>query len=179
MLPSGLVRDTAVRKRNWVARAYDEHGAALYRYALMIVGDATVAEDTVHEVFVRVLAGAGPRHDIRQAMAYLRQAVRNQCYSYLRTHVREASATETGGALLEPVGPAPQDDRLMLEQALRALPPEQREVVHLKVFEGLTFKQIAALSDIPLNTAASRYRYAIDKLAAHLGLEREKPGRTA
>jgi len=63
----------------------------------------------------------------------------------------------------------------MLEQALRALPPEQREVVHLKGFEGLTFKQIAT----PPNTAASRYRYAIGKLGTRLGLVREKPGRTA
>jgi RNA polymerase sigma-70 factor (ECF subfamily) len=44
------------------------------------------------------------------------------------------------------------------------LPAEQREVVHLKLWEGLTFDQIAQLLDIPANTAASRYRYGLDKL---------------
>jgi len=43
-------------------------------------------------------------------------------------------------------------------------------VVHLKLWEGLTFEQIAGTLDIPLNTAASRYRYGIDKLRGHLRL---------
>jgi RNA polymerase sigma-70 factor, ECF subfamily len=47
---------------------------------------------------------------------------------------------------------------------------EQREVVHLKLLEGLTFDEIARLLAIPPNTAASRYRYAIDKLRAGLRL---------
>lgn len=146
----------------------------------MIVGDTAAAEDAVHQVFVKLLASDSPRDDIRSAAAYLRQAVRNQCYSWLRARRQDRMEAATdAGSLLEPVGPASQDDRLMLEQALRALPPEQREVVHLKVFEGLTFKQIATLTHIPLNTAASRYRYAIDKLATQLGLVRENPGRTA
>ena len=41
-------------------------------------------------------------------------------------------------------------------------------VVHLKLWEGLTFEQIAIALDIPLNTAASRYRYGLDKLRARL-----------
>jgi RNA polymerase sigma-70 factor (ECF subfamily) len=51
---------------------------------------------------------------------------------------------------------------------LGELPPEQRAVVHLKLWEGLTFEQIAASLDLPPNTAASRYRYALDKLRDHL-----------
>ena len=167
-------------RHSWIAGAYDEHGATLYRHALMIVGDAAAAEDAVQHVFLKLLTGSSERDDIRSASAYLRRAVRNQCYSWLRARRQDRTAAETAaGSLLEPIGPAPQDDRLMLEQALRALPPEQREVVHLKVFEGLTFKQIATLTDTPANTAASRYRYAIEKLGTQLGLVREKPGRTA
>ncbi len=169
-----------MHRRTWIARAYDEHGAMLYRYALLIVADPAVAEDAVHEVFVKLLAGSSRRDDIQSSLAYLRRAVRNQCYSWLRTRQRDAPAAVPGaGSLLEPVRPAPQDDRLMLEEALRALPPEQREVVHLKVFEGLTFSQIADVTGVPLNTAASRYRYAIGKMGEQLGLVRETPGRTA
>ena len=169
-----------MHRRTWIARAYDEHGAVLYRHALLIVADAAGAEDAVHEVFVKLLAGPSQHDDIQSSLAYLPRAVRNQCYSWLRTRRRDAPAAEAGvGSLLEPLRPAPQDDRLMLEQALRTLPPEQREVLHLKVFEGLTFAQIADVTGVPLNTAASRYRYAIDKMGVRLELVRTNPGRTA
>ena len=52
--------------------------------------------------------------------------------------------------------------------ALGELPPEQRSVVHLKLWEGLTFEKIAATLEIPQNTAASRYRYGLDKLRERL-----------
>ncbi|HTL18027.1 MAG TPA: sigma factor-like helix-turn-helix DNA-binding protein, partial [Patescibacteria group bacterium] len=58
--------------------------------------------------------------------------------------------------------------RRALSAALAELPAEQRAVVHLKVWEGMTFETIAELLDIPLNTAASRYRYGLDKLRARL-----------
>jgi len=57
-----------------------------------------------------------------------------------------------------------EDEEKLIEAALRKLPPDQREVLHLKVYENKTFRQIEELIGIPLNTAASRYRYAIDKL---------------
>jgi RNA polymerase sigma-70 factor, ECF subfamily len=61
------------------------------------------------------------------------------------------------------------DEQIALEQAIAHLPPEQREAVHLHAFEGLTFQEIADLTRESMNTVASRYRYALDKLRAHLG----------
>jgi len=55
-----------------------------------------------------------------------------------------------------------------LSTALAELPAEQRAVVHLKLWEGLTFEQIAEALGIPPNTAASRYRYGLDKLRERL-----------
>ena len=55
-----------------------------------------------------------------------------------------------------------------MEQALQQLPAEQREVVHLKVWEGMTFQEIADVTGEGLNTAASRYRYTLEKLRAIL-----------
>jgi RNA polymerase sigma-70 factor (ECF subfamily) len=95
--------------------------------------------------------------------------VRNECYSTLRTRRREIVVT-VDARLLETVEAS--DDRpaerLAIEQALRELPPEQREVIHLKVFEGLTFQEIADATGESINTAASRYRYATGKLRAIL-----------
>lgn len=58
--------------------------------------------------------------------------------------------------------------REALAAALGELPLEQRVVVHLKLWEGLTFEEIAGLLEVPLNTAASRYRYGLDKLRERL-----------
>jgi RNA polymerase sigma-70 factor (ECF subfamily) len=55
-----------------------------------------------------------------------------------------------------------------VEQALAALPVEQREVVYLKVYEGLTLQEIATLCDVSINTVASRYRYALAALRREL-----------
>jgi RNA polymerase sigma factor (sigma-70 family) len=60
------------------------------------------------------------------------------------------------------------DVRLLLEDALRDLPPEQREVVHLHVFEGLTFKEIASEAGASINTVAARYRYALARMRTAL-----------
>ena len=86
-----------------------------------------------------------------------------------------ASGTSPGEEILEAVPEAAEpisaEDRLALDAAIRALPPEQREVIHLHVFEGLTFKEVALATGEPPNTVASRYRYALEKLrASFLGL---------
>jgi RNA polymerase sigma-70 factor (ECF subfamily) len=150
-----------------LGRLYDRFGPSLYRYALMILADRAGAEDAVHEVFVR-LARRPPRH-VESTDAFLRVAVRNECYSQLR-RTRARPSRDDDMTLIEAASnEAHPAERLALEHALRQLPPDQREVVHLKMFEGLTFKEIAALTDESVNTIAGRYRYALDKLRKELG----------
>jgi RNA polymerase sigma-70 factor, ECF subfamily len=80
----------------------------------------------------------------------------------LRRRRRHPVAT---APLLEPQAPgSSEEERLLLESALRALPTEQREVIYLKVFEGLTFHEIGERCGVSQNTAASRYRYALTAL---------------
>jgi RNA polymerase sigma-70 factor (ECF subfamily) len=151
------------------ARLYDSFGASLYRYALMILANREAAEDVLQQVFV-VLLDRGVRH-IADEERYLRRAVRNGCYSALR-HEKVRGASPADVALLEAIAAdrpdVSEEDRLTLAAAIRQLPAEQREVLHLHVFEGWTFKDVAEITGESLNTAASRYRYAIDKLKAIL-----------
>src|SRR6187401_2614274 len=99
-----------------LGRLYDRLGPSLYRYALMILADHGAAEDAVHEVFVTLTR----RHlrDVESIDAYLRQAVRNECYS----HLRRARARPTGDDdinLLEAASSeAHPAERLALEHAL-------------------------------------------------------------
>jgi RNA polymerase sigma-70 factor, ECF subfamily len=150
-----------------LADLYDRFAGTLFRHAAMILADRAAAADVVHTVFLK-LGKAGSGGDV-ESLAYLRRAVRNECYSVMRTRRREI-VVAVDAPLLERVQAADdrRDEKLALEQALGQLPAEQREVVHLKVWEGLTFQEIADLTGESLNTAASRYRYAMEKLRAIL-----------
>lgn len=144
-----------------LAELYDLHAARLYRYALMLLADSSAAEDALQEAFCHV-ARAAARDSELLSVAYLTTVVRNECFSALRQRRRQPAAPSP---LLEPAAPdSSEEERLLLEGALRTLSPEQREVVYLKVFEGLTFQEIGARCDVSLNTAASRYRYALTAL---------------
>jgi RNA polymerase sigma-70 factor (ECF subfamily) len=152
---------------DWIGRAYDCHGAGLYRYALMLLMDPAAAADVVQQVFL-ALVRRPPALD--NDVHYLRRAVRNEAYSLLRRRRRRPEGT-ADVHMLEAI-PATDDrpdDRLALEQALKTLPADQREVVHLKAFEGMTFQEIADATGESINTVTSRYRYALHKMRGTLG----------
>jgi len=148
-------------RRRFVAGVYAESGPRLYRYALMILADRQDAEDVVQQVFAGVLA-MRKLPPIDEAGAYFRTAVRNAAYSLLR---RRRTARGAEALMLEPMAPGcTPAEQAVLEQALRALPPDQREVVHLHVYEGMTFQEVANATAESINTVAARYRYALDKM---------------
>ena len=150
---------------HWIVQAYDKLGPKLYRHALMILADPALAEDAVQQAFTRLLS-RGRVGEILSVEAFLRVVVRNEAYR-LMAQRRPTEPIENADVWLlvpadESAGQV--EEHRQLEAALRQLPPDQREVVHLKVYEQMTFAQIAQLLSIPQNTAASRYRYAIARL---------------
>lgn len=158
--------------------AYETHAESLYRYALMILADPGAAEDAVHQAFAKVMEKPLETASIEHLGLYLRTAVRNECYRVLDR--RRVFAGLLKGLPTRPIleqadhGLVREDEKNRLEKAIRRLPAEQREVLHLKVYEGQTFGAIAALTGVSLNTAASRYRYAIDGLRRAMGLPDRK-----
>ena len=158
--------DAADDRRRFVAAAYAESGSRLYRYALMILADRRDAEDVLQQVFAAVLAKR-TLPPLDDAGAYLRTSVRNAAYSLLR---QRRTARAVAEQILEPVveGCSPAE-QAALEQALRALPPEQREVVDLHVYEGMTFQEVANATGESINTVSARYRYALEKMRKMLG----------
>jgi RNA polymerase sigma-70 factor (ECF subfamily) len=156
-----------------LAELYEQYGPRLYRYALVILADVPAAEDALQEAFCQ-LAEAIRRRPGVATLPYLNTIVRNECYSRLRTRRRTAAPPighplstreRVEEAMLEPVSTeASGEELLLVENALRRLPTEQREAVYLKVYEGLTFREIGERCGVSMNTAASRYRYALDAL---------------
>lgn len=130
------------------------------------------AEDVVQEAFVRFW-----RHQRQlpgEPMALLVTSVRRAAFDLARRETRRSAREELAEGGLEDNAPIFQtslegdDRREAIESALRQLSAEQREVLVLKIWGELTFEQIAAQLEIPPNTAASRYRYALAALRKEL-----------
>jgi RNA polymerase sigma-70 factor (ECF subfamily) len=159
------------------AGLYDRFGQRLYRTALSMLGCREDAEDTVQEVFVAVWQARRRVTESQDLTAYLFTALRRAAG---RCAARRARAPRLSDiAVHEAVAPLAQHYdganpySEQLQRALLALPTEQREVVALKIDGELTFAEIARVLDVSINTAASRYRYALEKLRCSLGGRRE------
>jgi RNA polymerase sigma-70 factor (ECF subfamily) len=107
-------------------------------------------------------------------MALLVTSVRRAAFDLARRESRRAAREERAeGGIEVPAAlfhrTLENDDRReAIEAALRQLPDEQREVLVLKIWGELTFEEIAVQLEIPPNTAASRYRYALVALRREL-----------
>lgn len=150
--------------RDW----FQLHGPKLLLCARQWTRSLADAEDAVQEAFVRFW-----RHQRKlggDPQALLLTSVRRAATDLARRDTRRSAReerAESGRELLEPVFEIPlegDDRRSDIESALRTLPPEQREVLVLKIWGELTFEQIADQLRISPNTAASRYRYALAAL---------------
>jgi RNA polymerase sigma-70 factor, ECF subfamily len=148
-----------------VKALYEKHGAALAAYGCCCGLDFASAEDVVQQVFLRLLEGTA--RSVQSPLAYLYRAVRNGALNYRRDRRREMELPE--GEVWFAHATADRAEVLSLQNALRELPEEQRDTVFLRVWSGLALQEIAEATDIPLNTVASRYRYALDKLRERLG----------
>lgn len=158
-----LARRMATGDTEAVAEIYDRYAGPLYRWLCAFLGSSNDAEDALQEVFVRLASGrARPARDLR---AYLFVAARNEAYGMLRQRQREQAVNEqTVAAQALTAMPPPHEMDADLVALLQRLPLEQREVIALKVAQDLTFAEIAVLLKISPNTAASRYRYGIERL---------------
>ncbi len=151
--------------REELERLYEKHGAALAAYGCACGLDHGLAQDAVQRVFLKLAEREVTIE--HSAVGYLYRAVRNAVANQRRDRRNEVALAgrdlwfERNGAGL--------DEVLSLEAALRELPEEQREAVFLKVWSGLTLQEIAETTATSLNTVASRYRYALEKLREKLG----------
>ena len=144
---------------------YDAHAGALFAYALNLTRSEADARDLLQDQFHRLARQPMPA-TVRDARGWLLRSIHHLAIDRIRRRAtRDRVADQWSKEPLELFATHADPD----EAAFRlGLPEDQRSVVHLKLWEGLTFEAIARLLDIPPNTAASRYRYGIDKLRARL-----------
>ena len=153
---------------------YREHAPALFRFLIRLTGHEAETKDVLQDIFVRLAQSPGLLDNVAAPRSYLfRLAHRLTIDRYRRDQTRQhyddsAQQEKEPFAAPEPLTIDEQWMRKVLTASLETLPYEQKAVVILKVWENLTFAEIADVLDIPANTAASRYRYALDKLRDEL-----------
>jgi RNA polymerase sigma-70 factor (ECF subfamily) len=150
---------------------YRRVAPAMFRQALMLLGDQGAAEDVVQEAFLRTWRRRDRLRDAHGLDGYLVTAARNLALDHLRWRAHRATQdTEEGrDPFVVPRAEEAAADAERLSHALRRLPLEQREVVLLHLTDGLTFPEIAARTGAPVGTVNSRYRYGLARLRELLG----------
>ncbi len=149
---------------------YDLAAQRLVRFGTTITRNQHDAEDALQTVLVRVAAEPQLLLRADKPWPYLLRMVRNEALVILRRRKRWSlvdGLTDLLTAKSVDDG-ANEDTHRAIWTALRTLPTEQSEVVVLKIWESMTFAEIAELLELSPATAASRYRYAIEKLHVKL-----------
>ena len=169
MAAGSFIIEYQKRMNDKLEELYDRFGDRLYHYLFLKLGSTGDAEDVLQEVFVR-LSGAGLRlRFVRRLDAFAFKIARNEALRFLGRRkardVRRLDGSSLPGFAEAVEGPDPAEVH-NLSEALSGLPEAQREVIVLRYFEGLSFKDIAGVCGISENTASSRCRYGLDKLRA-------------
>ena len=152
---------------------YDEHAQALFAFLLNFTRHDADTRDLLQQLFLKLAKRPELLDGVRDERSFLLRLAHNLVIDLLRRRgTREKNYEQLAGETLALFAPTPAPDegafRDALAAALGEIPADQRAVVHLKLWEGLTFEQIAELLGIPLNTAASRYRHSLDNLCERL-----------
>lgn len=156
-----------------IAQLYDEHAQPIYGFLLNLTRDEADTRDLLQEIFIKLVREPKLLVGVRTERAFLIRLAHNAAIDLMRRRgTRDKTRENFAAEIISPFAPASDPDekifRAGLTVALGELPADQRAVVHLKLWEGLTFEEIAVALEIPPNTAASRYRYGLDKLRGRL-----------
>lgn len=175
-----LVRSAARGDSEALARLYDRYASILLAVGFRILGHRREAEDLLHDVFIEVWRCAGDYDAARGSVrAWLLLRMRSRALDRHRAVVRSrVILSETGqldGQAASHEDPSIAADRHVVRKAVEALPSEQRLVLELGYYEGLSSSEIAKRVDIPIGTVKSRVARGLEHLRSEiLGGEGER-----
>ena len=162
----------------------------IYNFVLRSARDKEAAADLYQEVFLRVVRRSKQYKGESKFSTWLYAIARNICIDHSRrmSHRRHASLDaprgqdSSAGTLLETFrDPSAAVDRraidheirLKVAEAVESMPEEQKEIFLMRQIQGLSFQEISDIVEIPINTAKSRMRYALERLREALGAYEE------
>ncbi len=153
------------------------HERRVYTYILLMVHNSHLADDLMQEKFVKAIKSlrGGKYSESNRFQSWLLRIAHNLVIDYFRqkSHYREVSNEEYGVDLLNTprFSEMNAEQRMVYERVIAevrmmvdGLPPSQREVVMLRYYADLSFKEIADITNVSINTALGRMRYALINL---------------
>jgi RNA polymerase sigma-70 factor (ECF subfamily) len=162
---------------------FARHHVRVYRFVLRLVGNPTLAEDLISEVFLDVWRQAA-RFEARAAVStWLLAIARFKALSALRRKPEEELDEEAAGAIEDPaddpeVTAQKKDKSAILRECLKGLSQEHREIIDLVYYHEKSVEEVAGIVGIPENTVKTRMFYARKKLSELLkaaGVDRGWP----
>ena len=160
--------------REAVSQLLERHTRRVRDYVRMLVKDNDVADDLTQEILIKVVKvlDEGRYTDKGRFQPWLLRIARNRVLDYFRAQKQNKTVSESssGFDILGSTNFAEPsiEDKLISEQQVEdvrklveLLPAEQREVVKMRYYEGLSFKEIAEHTGVSINTALGRMRYAL------------------
>jgi RNA polymerase sigma-70 factor (ECF subfamily) len=157
-----------------MARIYEGHVDGLVTVARHLLGEPHLAEDVVHDVFVGFAQNLGAFRLTGSLRSFLTTCVVNRCRDQWRRAQRNRTTDLSGDCPPLDPGKGPSSTAIdneqsaLLHRAILQLPHSLREVVTLRLHGQMTFRAIAELQQVSVNTAKSRYRYALEGLCSAL-----------
>jgi RNA polymerase sigma-70 factor, ECF subfamily len=172
---AGLVVAISRYQADALAEAYRRHAGAVFGLARRLLGDQTMAEEVVQEVFLRLWDSPEKFDSARGSLrSYLLAHAHGRAVDLLRSETsrrrREEqelrTAAEGGYDLEHEVWDLAVADQV--KEAVAELPPQEREAIALAYLGGHTYREVAALLDQPEGTVKSRIRAGLKRMRAHL-----------
>jgi RNA polymerase sigma-70 factor (ECF subfamily) len=166
--------------RDALQQIYQKYKNDLLKLAIGLVNDANTAEDAVHNAFVNFAQAATRIRPTGNLRNYLMACVANRIRNQIRDEQRRRSGViDDSDCVISDLYRPEQwailsEELQLLSNALAQIPYEQREVVTLYMQGDMTFKQIAKVQNVSVNTTKDRYRYGLSKLQSILNGKMEK-----
>jgi RNA polymerase sigma-70 factor (ECF subfamily) len=147
-----------------VEALYDKYAERIYRFLVVMTGSEHAAQDALQEVFLSIVRSRDRLDKVENMTGYLFTCARNAAGRIMKERGRSVSLSELPEPVLKASSSSHPDEAARLSKLMLALPAEQREVLSLKVYQDMTFEEIARITGTSANTAAGRFRYAVAKL---------------
>ena len=163
--------------RDALRRIYAKYKNDLLKLAVALVGDVNEAEDVVQDVFVSFAQSAARIRPTGNLRKYLATCTANRIRNRRRDQQRHETPGLDGAEDLISGFRRPEQWTILseeleqLREAMAQLPYEQREVVGLYIEGSITFRQIAKIQNVSINTVQGRYRYGMNRLRSLLNGE--------
>ncbi len=157
---------------------YDRYSSRIYNFAYRFLKNSEAAEDATQEVFLKMLKHANQFHGDAKLSTWLFSITANWCRDYLRKSDNKAKEAED--VLLSLPAPAElapdrnlerRENEQMIQKALTALTPEQREAILLSRYQGLSYAEIAQISGCSEGAVKTRVFRAMETLKKALAGE--------